>query len=138
MRICGKHFRYHTALPLQTQLRKTRSSGRSISKAVPCFRNLHVYEPALLEETSDSWKKPSDLRCSCTAKAIRKYVLNVGLIFLDAYCKPKQWSSCEREGGRGREKQLCWRFCWNRASLECRIRNPAVAGRMAPSKQYMH
>jgi len=36
MRICGKHFRYHAALPLQTQLWKTRSSGRPISKAVPC------------------------------------------------------------------------------------------------------
>ena len=61
MCICGETtstLRYYTP----NSGRHKRCSGRSISKAVPHFRNLCVYKPNALRN------KPSDLQCRCATK----------------------------------------------------------------------
>ena len=42
-------------------------------------------QETLQKENPDSWKEPSDLRCSCTTNACWKNVPNFGVVFIDAY-----------------------------------------------------
>ena len=91
----GETFPLLFCFPLQTQLGRHKCSSRrhkdnprrSVSEAAPCFGNLCVYEPSALREKPSILGR-SLLICgtSCAAKAFRKSVPNVGVIFFDAYC----------------------------------------------------